>query len=383
MRILPRSRYRTAAQNDARFQAFAANTSRIAYRQQGGTPAFLLFSGPGLDPRAAAVAAAAYAQANWRPNAVQRSVRPGVVVVQVAPAPDLTTAGPVPGTAVPAAVWTVDAESGRVEVVGSPPGSPPGGEIKRAASALAQGEAAPTLGELDLAERAVMQVRTVAMPRLLTGIVGVVLFLFVLRFAFGGILSLLALPTLLTGNLGNGKAALLSIAAIVINVLMLAAIALGVAIYFNFRNVAYRLPGFSSPVSRTRNLTWGGYVALLIVLAVALNGLIPAAERGTLAGQGGGPSTHVTATTSDDGSETSVSQGGDLTVDLTAWPLSEWTGVRFTTSNPSVLSLDSAPPSSGPPVARYTARQVGAARVDASSADGRYSFQLRVTVFSG
>jgi hypothetical protein len=40
VRILPRGRYRLAAQNDARFQTFANNTVRIAYRQQGGTPSF-------------------------------------------------------------------------------------------------------------------------------------------------------------------------------------------------------------------------------------------------------------------------------------------------------------------------------------------------------
>src|SRR5437763_327493 len=86
VRILPRSRYRLAGQNDSRFTSLAANTSRIAYRQQGGTPAFLLFSGAGQDPRAAAAAAAAWAEASWRPNAIQRTVRTGVVVGQVAPA---------------------------------------------------------------------------------------------------------------------------------------------------------------------------------------------------------------------------------------------------------------------------------------------------------
>lgn len=74
IRFLPRSRYRLAAQSDSRFQSFASNTARIAYRQQGATPALLLFSGPGQDAGAAATAAAAWAEANWRPNAVQRKV---------------------------------------------------------------------------------------------------------------------------------------------------------------------------------------------------------------------------------------------------------------------------------------------------------------------
>ena len=384
VRILPRSRYRLAAQSDSRFQAFAANTSRIAYRQQGATPAFLLFAGPGQDARAAALAAAAWAEANWRPNAVQRTVRPGVVVVQVAPRSELATSGSLEGAAVPAAVWTVDPDTGRVETQGSPPGSPPAAEIKRAAATLVQGVPAPTLGELDLAERAVMQVRTIAMPRMLTGVVGIVLFLFVLRYGLGGLFSLLTLPALLSGSLvGGPRTTLLVVAGLVINVVMLLGIVLGVALYFNFRNLAFRLPGFSSPVSRTRNLTWGGYVAVLIALAIALDGVLPVAQRGAIAAGPNGQLAHVTANTADDGSETYVLAGGDLTVDLSGWPATEWPGVQFKTSNPSVLTLDSAPSAGGPPVARFGAHEVGAARVDASSADGRYSFQLRVNVVSG
>ena len=37
IRILPRSRYRLAAQNDSRLQGFASDTARIAYRYQGAT----------------------------------------------------------------------------------------------------------------------------------------------------------------------------------------------------------------------------------------------------------------------------------------------------------------------------------------------------------
>ncbi len=126
VRIIPRSRYRLAAPTDARFAPFARDSSRIAYRQQGATPAFLIFSGPGQDARAAATAAATWAEANWRPNAIQRRVRPGVVVVQVAPAGELTTPGLLASTAVPAAIWTVDSESGKVDTAGQPPGSPSG-----------------------------------------------------------------------------------------------------------------------------------------------------------------------------------------------------------------------------------------------------------------
>jgi hypothetical protein len=379
VRILPRSRYRLAAQNDARFQAFASNTTRIAYRQLGATPAFLLFSGPGQDARAAATAAAAWAEANWRPNAVQRTVLPGVVVVQVAPRSELTVAGPVAGAAVPAAVWTVDSETGRVEIAGNPPGSPSSSELRRAAVALMQAVPPPSLGELDLAERAVMQVRTVAMPRMLTGVVGVVLFILALRYGLGGLLSLAILPGLLTGSLaGMRGGAWLAIAGVVVNVMMLAGILVGAALYFNFRNLAFRLPGFSSPVTRTRNLAWGGYVAVMIALAIGISGVLPLAERGTVASNG--PAAHVTATVDDDGGDITLAAGGDLTVDLTGWPSSEWKGVQFKTSNPSILSLDTAPPASGPPIARFTAHQAGVSRVDATSADGRYTFQARVGV---
>ena len=69
------------------------------------------------------------------------------------------------------------------------------------------------------------------------------------------------------------------------------------------------------------------------------------------------------------------------TMDLSGWP-SEWPGVQFKTSNPSVLSLDTSASSNGAPTAHFTARQMDVARIDATSADGRYTFELRVTVFS-
>jgi hypothetical protein len=76
VRILPRSRYRLAAQTDARFQSFAANATRIAYRQQGATPSFLLFSGPGQNPHSAAMAAASWGeQTGGRTRSSARSGR--------------------------------------------------------------------------------------------------------------------------------------------------------------------------------------------------------------------------------------------------------------------------------------------------------------------
>ena len=371
--ILPRSRYRLAAQSDARFQSFAGNTARIAYRQQGATPAFLLFSGPGQNPQAAAMAASTWAEANWRPNAIQRRVRPGVVVVHVAPGNQLTPAGPLTGSAVPAAIWTVDSESGRVAVAGTPPGSPAGGELKRAAAALLKGAPVPSLGELDLAERNVMQVRTVGVPRIAGGVLSICLILVALRYGLAGVFGLFALPTAIaSGNLAE-------IGLLVVGVLILAGILLGLGVLLNIGNLAFRVPGFSSPVPRTRNLAWGGYVAAMVGLVVA-QGAVPSALNPNNVGAGQTQYLHVAATTSDDGSETYVTAGGDLTVDLSGWPPTEWPGVQFRTSNPSVLSLDTTPATNGKPIANFIAHQAGASRVDATSTDGRYTFQLRVDV---
>jgi hypothetical protein len=120
----------------------------------------------------------------------------------------------------------------------------------------------------------------------------------------------------------------------------------------------------------------------MALLLVVLNVALPAAAGSGLRSGAQDQYLHVTVTAADDGSETFVTVGGDLTADLSSWPSSEWPSVSFKTSNPSVLSLDEAPSSGAPPVARFSAREVGAARVDATSADGRYTFQVRVNVFS-
>ena len=372
VRILPRGRYRLAAQNDSRFQSFAGSTARIAYRQQGATPAFLLFCGPGQDAQSAARAAAAWAAASWRPNAVQRRVRPGVVAVHVAPAAELAPAGIVAGSAVPAAVWTVDGGSGRVRAEGRPPGSPAPGELKSAAEGLLKGAAVPTLGELDLAERSVMQVRTVGMPPLLTGVVSICLLLVVLRFGLAGLFSLFALPALIAG--GN----LLAIGSALVSVLFLAGLVLGLALLLNLGNLAFRAPGFSSLFPRTRNLAWGGFAAVMVALLFVQQAVLPGALSQAAASRDSGQYLHATATVDDDGGETYVATGGDLRVDLSGWPSSEWKGVVFKTSNPSVLPLNTA--QGDRPVALFDADADGVSRVDAASADGRYTFQLRVDV---
>jgi hypothetical protein len=371
-----------AALSDARFASFASNAGRIAYRQQGATPAFLIFSGPGQDPRAVATAAAAWAEANWRPNAIQRRVRPGVVVVQVAPGAELTASGLVAATAVSAAIWTVDSETGRVETVGRPPGSPAGAEVRRAGAALAQGLPAPSLGELDHAEREVMQTRRVAMPQALGGIAGILLLLFALRYGLGALFSLFELSAVLGSQdldtITGGRLALYG--TLLVNLLILVGILVGVGVLFNVHNMAYGMPGFSSPVPATRNATWIGYAALMVLLAVTLDVVLPAAARPNIQNATHNQYLHVTATADEDGSETFVAVDGELTVDLSSWPSSVWSGVQFKASNPSVLTLDRPPPAGAPPIALFTAHQTGTARVDATSADGRYTFQERVNV---
>jgi hypothetical protein len=160
------------------------------------------------------------------------------------------------------------------------------------------------------------------------------------------------------------------------NVLLLAGIVLGAALLFNFRNLLVRLPGFSSPIGRTRNLTWAGYGAVMLTLAIAVEVGLPAAERSSQGTQAS--FNHVSATVDDDGGEVTVAVGGDLTVNLSGWPASEWPGVTVKTSNPDVLPLESQ--STGAPTARFVAQKSGVARVDAATADGRYTFQLRVDV---
>lgn len=377
VRILPRSRYRLAAQNDARFQSFASNTARIAYRQQGPTPAFLLFSGPGQNPQSAALAAASWAEANWRPNAIQRKIRPGVVVVHVAPGNQLTPSGPVAGAAVPAAVWTVDSVSGKVETTGRPPGSPPAASIRHSADNLMRGMPAPSLGELDAAERGVMQIRTIGMPPVISYCLRFALLVFAFRYGLAGIAGLLALSSIVSNG---GPWSVLTVE-FAVSVLLLAGIVFGAALLFNIRNVAFTAPGFSSPTPAVRNFAWGAFIAAMIGLAVVSDGVLPQYERQSYASTTTTSQyVHVKATATEDGGEIAVLQGGDVTVDLSGWPQSEWAGVTFKSSNPSVLSLDSA--QTDRPIARLVTHETGVTRVDATSADGKYSFEVRVDVIT-
>jgi hypothetical protein len=277
VRVIPGRRYRTAGPTDARFAGFASDTIRIGYRQQGKNPSLLLFSGPGQDPRAAARAAAEWAAANWRPNAIQRTVRPGVVVVHVAPRAQLVAAGPVEGTAVPATVWTVDSESGRTETPGRPPGSPPPGDVRGPAAALARGVHAPTLGELDHVERQVMIGRTAPMPPVLTGIGALVVVFFALRY---GLLVFNSLISWARISQAGGASQLIALGFVAANALLLIGIALGAGLLLNVGNLAYRAPGFSSQSPRVRRASWAGYVLVMLALVVAVEYVLPRALGG-------------------------------------------------------------------------------------------------------
>jgi hypothetical protein len=243
-----------------------------------------------------------------------------------------------------------------------------------------RGEAAPALGELDLAEKGVMQLRTAAMRPALGGLLGILLIIFAFRYGVRGLYSLFILPLFLSSGAARSAGSLPFIADATATLLVLAGILLGAGIIFNFRNMAVRVPGFSSPVTTTRNVTWGGYVAAMIFLAIAIDVIIPATEPKSTVNASPSQYTHVSVTVAEDGSESYVVVTGDLTVDLSGWPSSEWSGVTFRTSNPSVLSLDSTPAPGDKPIARLTAHQTGVSRVEAASSDGRYTFQLRVDV---
>jgi hypothetical protein len=251
--------------------------------------------------------------------------------------------------------------------------------VRKAAAALARGLPAPSLGELDLAERSLMQVRSIAMPGLLLGGVSICLILFALRYGLSALFGIFAFSSALTAG-GGYYSPLIAVAGLAGNALLLVGIVVGLGVLFNIRNLAFRMPGFSSPVGRVRSMTWSAYAVVMIALAVGLDVGLASAVRTTSVHAARAELAHVTATVDDDGSDVMVLTGGDLRVDLSGWPAAEWPGVQMKTSNPSVLTLDTAPSGGGAPVGWFGAHEQGVARVEAASADGRYTYQLRVTV---
>jgi hypothetical protein len=220
------------------------------------------------------------------------------------------------------------------------------------------------------------------MPQAMGGLVGLLLLVFAVRYGFGALFSVFAFSSLVTApNLGSWSGERLVLYAdLFVNILILVGIVLGAAVLFNFANLAFRLPGFSSPVPRTRTMTWVGYAVVMVGLAVVLDGVIPPAMSAGVRNPDRSQFMHVALTVDDDGTDPFVLVGGDVTVNLSGWPSSEWSGVQFKTSNPSVLPLAVTPAAGTPPIARFDAHQAGTSRIDAVSADGRYTFQVRVTV---
>ena len=233
----------------------------MAFQHLGAHPSLLLFCGPDQDPCGAARLAAAWAEANWRPTAIQPRVRPGVVAVQVAPPTRLAPAGPLEDAATPAAVWTVDAESGAVQAPGGPRGGPSVGLVRRAARHLAGGGPATPLGALDLAERGVMQVRRGHAGGGVPSVVGLLLALLALRLALG-----------VYGDIaGRHWLALPRDAVLLAGVVGAAALAL------DYAGIRSRLPGFSSSRRWVPALSWAGYVLVVLVATALLGLLVPQA----------------------------------------------------------------------------------------------------------
>src|SRR5207237_10301594 len=110
------------------------------------------------------------------------------------------------------------------------------------------------------------------------------------------------------------------------------------ALPLDFLARAQPAPALASTVPPGRSLAWGSYLAAMVGLALVPQGVVPALERQAIPSAGQGDGTHVTVTVQDDGGEVFVATGGQLVVDLTGWPSSEW-AVTFKSSNPSVLEL--------------------------------------------
>ncbi|MDQ6749002.1 MAG: hypothetical protein M3010_12975 [Candidatus Dormibacteraeota bacterium] len=176
--------YRLIDVTDSRFTGVRDLFGRLALRHIGPTPSLVGFCGPGQDPAAAAAAAAGWAAANLVPTAIQRRVDPGVVVVAVDPG-DGTAPGMVAGLPVPTAIWTVRA--GRLMAPGRPPGAPKPRLVAGALATLEKGGPPPSIGQIDVAERALLTGRSSRRSFTLGGGAGIGLLI-------GGYLLLRILP---------------------------------------------------------------------------------------------------------------------------------------------------------------------------------------------
>ena len=142
--------------NDERFVGVRDKFQRLALKHLGPKPCLVGFVGPGQDALVAATAVATWAARNLVPTAIQRRVQPGVVVVAMDLAPG-TAAGVVAAAPVKTAIWTV--ENGRLRSSGRPPGAPSPALVRGAVASLERGEGPPSIGKIDVAERALMSGR--------------------------------------------------------------------------------------------------------------------------------------------------------------------------------------------------------------------------------
>lgn len=184
LKIVPGG-YRLIDVSDTRFAGVREHFTRLALRHVGSRPSLVGFCGPDQDAGTAAVAAAGWAAANLVPTAIQRRVTPGVLVIAIDPPP-----GVQPGMArgVPArtAIWTV--AGGRLHASGRPRGAPSPRLVRTALAALERGEPPPTIGQVDVAERALMSGRSSRRSFTLGGGAGIgtlVAIFLVLRFVPG------------------------------------------------------------------------------------------------------------------------------------------------------------------------------------------------------
>jgi hypothetical protein len=156
LKIVPAG-YRLIDVTDGRFPGVRDRFVRLALKHVGPRPSLVGFCGPDQDPVAAATAAAAWAAANLVPTAIQRRVDPGVVVIALDPAAGVEP-GMVRGVPVKTAIWTV--HGGRVRSPGRPPGSPAPRLVTGAVVSLERGAPPPSIGQVDVAERALMYGRS-------------------------------------------------------------------------------------------------------------------------------------------------------------------------------------------------------------------------------
>lgn len=362
LRIIPNG-YRLAGRSDERFAAFISETQRIALQHLGGRPSLVAFCGPGQDAMLVARAAAEWMAAKFRPNAIQRRMRPGVLVISVGPPQQLPEAAELKDLPVEASIWTVDANSGHLHWKGRPSGSPSPGVVSAAARDLARGVEAPPIGTLDYAERSLLQ----RSPRYRyagpTGIVGLILIFVAVRYGAAFFYGFGVSPIAAIGEL-----------------VLAAGILGGALLIFDVWGLRSRLPGFSSRSRGVVAASWAGYIATFGALAIVFNLVVPRllpASRGACSVEG------CTVTAADDKATVTMTRTAVLTVDLGDAPQASWADMRIESSDPSILEkLAQGSRAGDPPSGKFKAVGSGSARITAVSDAGGYRFEIMVYVRS-